>query len=354
MTKTIRIVTTDFQVYQPEQLVTFLHLSAAEDSDVVIDIRLEGPCCSTIGLYKLLDNFCSATGFAKKRITIRTANLLEFHPEYKIYRDSSYWYEVQQIQQWLNVHQYNTGQHPSRHFGNFIGRSTWYRLWIASSLFKNHSDKTLQSFHSSFACNYVIPPSDGIFDTLELDYLNQFGCEDMLSVINFLSQCPMIISESNIATVQKIKTYIPVTNNNCYPLQHPANLMIEDFYNNIFVDIVCETKVMGQSLFLSEKTWRPMVARRPFILMSNLHALQNLRKLGFKTFNQWWDESYDDYSDQDRVREILKLLDFISQWSIEKCWEVLNEMQPVLNHNYQVFKELSYEKINRCLGIVNE
>jgi hypothetical protein len=351
MTNSIKIYTTDFHVYQPEQLMSFLYQSYIDDVDITVDIIFEGPCCETIGLYKLLDGFCESTNYAKSRITIITANLIESHAQYKIIPKSHYWYEINEIQTWLKNNQYCHEFLPDKHFGNFIGRSTWYRIWIASQLYHQHREKTLQTFHSFFACQYVTPSDDGVPDTLELEYLNYFRCDNISQAIEFLNICPLIISPQDIVKAQQVNGYIPSTNNQCYPLQHPANLMLEDYYRKIFVDVVCETKVMGNSLFLSEKTWRPMVAKRPFITMSNLNTLKNLRRLGFKTFDQWWDEGYDDYSDQDRVREILKLVNTISTWSIDHCRQVLIEMQDVLDHNYQVFCELSYKKINLQLGL---
>jgi hypothetical protein len=346
----IKIVTTDFQVYRTDQLVMFLNQCLVQKRQAVIDIHLEGPCCKTIGLYQLLDEFCNSTGFEKSQIKIITANLIESHPDYQIECRSRYWYEVQEIHNWLKKHCYQHTFLPTKHFGNFIGRSTWYRVWIGSQLYKWHRDKTLQTFHSSFSCNYVVPPEHGVFDTLELDYLNQFGCNDMQSVIEFLNDCPLIIDPANITKAQQIKGYIPATNNQCYPLQHPANLMLEDYYCDIFVDIVCETKILGKSFFLTEKTWRPIIFKRPIILMSSINTLKNLKRLGFKTFDQWWDEGYDDYSDQDRVREILKLVDTLSKWSVDQCHQTLIEMQDVLDHNYQVFCNLTYSKIDQLLN----
>ncbi len=350
MTDTLKIYTTDFHVHRPEQLMSFLYQCYNKNIDVVVDIHLEGPCCTTIGLYQLLDTFCLITGYAKSRISIITANLIEQHAEYNIVRKSRCWYEVQEIQQWIKTNNYIDNFLPSKHFGNFIGRSTWYRLWIGSQLYKHHCDKTLQTFHSSFSCNYVVPPENGVFDTLELDYLNQFGCDDIQSVIEFLNDCPLIIDPADIVKAQQIKGYITATNNQCYPLQHPANLMLEDYYRDIFVDIVCETKTLGKSFFLTEKIWRPIIFKHPIILMSSINTLKNLKRLGFKTFDQWWDEGYDDYSDQDRVREILKLVDTLSKWSVDQCHRTLIEMQDVLDHNYQVFCDLTYSKIDQLLN----
>jgi hypothetical protein len=84
--------------------------------------------------------------------------------------------------------------------------------------------------------------------------------------------------------------------------------------------------------------------------MGGRHHLANLRKLGFQTFNHLWDEGYDDYGMQWRVHEILKLVDTISQWPVEKLQQILQDMQPILEHNYRTFMSLSYAKIQKVFN----
>jgi hypothetical protein len=122
------------------------------------------------------------------------------------------------------------------------------------------------------------------------------------------------------------------------------------YYNNIFVDIVHETFVRDEVCFATEKTWRTMLARRPFITMGGRNHLSNLRKLGFRTFNNIWDEGYDEYGMQGRVKEIIKLLDTISSWSVGKMQQVLQDMQPILEHNYNVFMTLTHQQIQRTFN----
>ena len=42
----------------------------------------------------------------------------------------------------------------------------------------------------------------------------------------------------------------------------------------------------------TEKILKPIQQYHPFILLG-MYGLQNLRNLGFKTFDSVWDESYD-------------------------------------------------------------
>jgi hypothetical protein len=69
--------------------------------------------------------------------------------------------------------------------------------------------------------------------------------------------------------------------------------------------------------------------------MGNTHTLKKLKELGFKTFSNWWDESYDDEMDlEKRIYKIIKVLEEIASWDLEKCTTIRNEMKEILIHNY--------------------
>ena len=101
----------------------------------------------------------------------------------------------------------------------------------------------------------------------------------------------------------------------------------------------------GNCFFVTEKTWRGIVARRPFIVMGSWHFLANLKRLGFQTFDRWWDEGYDDCESKNRVKEIEKLLALIASWPLSELQAKLQEMKSVLDHNYTVFQTLTYKQI---------
>ena len=84
--------------------------------------------------------------------------------------------------------------------------------------------------------------------------------------------------------------------------------------------------------------------------MGGLNHLANLRRLGFRTFNNFWDEGYDEYGMQHRVHEIDKLVDDISEWPMEKLITSLNDMQEILDHNFNTFMALTHNKIERVFN----
>jgi hypothetical protein len=73
--------------------------------------------------------------------------------------------------------------------------------------------------------------------------------------------------------------------------------------------------------------------------------LHNLRKLGFKTFSNWWDEGYDEDSSDARCAALKNGIDWIAQQTPNTINTWYREMQPTLEHNRQILQQLTHEKI---------
>ena len=78
--------------------------------------------------------------------------------------------------------------------------------------------------------------------------------------------------------------------------------------------------------------------------------LNNLKRLGFKTFSDFWSEEYDAYSESIRIRYIEQLLIQISAWTTEELSNKLLAMEEILIHNLNIFKELNYKKLTDVFG----
>lgn len=103
-----------------------------------------------------------------------------------------------------------------------------------------------------------------------------------------------------------------------------------------FVNIVTETLFDVDNIFLSEKIYKPIYLCQPFIVFGNPYTLKKLKQLGYKTFDKWWDESYDNEIDvHKRFIKIVNILEKISEWDMDMCFEIKKEMQEVLIHNYK-------------------
>jgi hypothetical protein len=110
----------------------------------------------------------------------------------------------------------------------------------------------------------------------------------------------------------------------------------KDAHTKTFVNIVTETHFIERSIFLTEKTFKPIYMCQPFIIFGSPNHLKKLKDLGFKTFDKWWDESYDQELDfTKRLEKVIELMENISTWSLDKCYEVTQEMEEVLIHNFK-------------------
>ena len=126
----------------------------------------------------------------------------------------------------------------------------------------------------------------------------------------------------------------------------PVMFFPNQWYKNSFCNIVCEStfypddlpQTTPNKLFFTEKIEKCFTAGQPFILVGNRNSLSKLREFGFKTFSDFWDESYDREVDSVRLLKIKKLVKQIGSWTLDECQEVWKEMIPILKHNQELNK----------------
>jgi len=85
-------------------------------------------------------------------------------------------------------------------------------------------------------------------------------------------------------------------------------------FNNSHISVVLETVFDGTKIHLTEKILRPIACGHPFILAAGPGSLEYLRSYGFKTFDPWIDESYD--QENDSVGRLKKIIDSMHNFSI--------------------------------------
>jgi hypothetical protein len=113
--------------------------------------------------------------------------------------------------------------------------------------------------------------------------------------------------------------------------------------------LVTETVFYDQKLHLTEKIFKPIVARRPFFLVAAPGNLAYLRSYGFRTFDCWVDESYDLETDPDqRIIKIIHEVERLCKLSPADLQTIYADMQETLDYNFEWF----YGGFKKC--IVNE
>lgn len=108
-------------------------------------------------------------------------------------------------------------------------------------------------------------------------------------------------------------------------------------YNQTAYSVIAETNYHNHYTFFTEKTVKPILGRRLFIVFAGQHHLKNLRSLGFKTFEGIIDESYDNIEDPNkRFAAAFEQMQFLFQTPQE---EILEKIKPITEHNYNVMMQ---------------
>lgn len=112
-----------------------------------------------------------------------------------------------------------------------------------------------------------------------------------------------------------------------------------DIFNQTSFCLVVETNMFGFDEFhLSEKTIKCLFTGFPFIVASSPFFLKKLRQLGFRTYSELWDESYDEIVDvEKRMDVILQLCKELNSRNWEDMRVKLNE---IAFHNFKKQMEI--------------
>jgi hypothetical protein len=122
------------------------------------------------------------------------------------------------------------------------------------------------------------------------------------------------------------------------------NITVED-YERTFISVVTETMVDKDTLFFSEKIWKPIMVGHPFMVYGNKGSLSYLKSLGFRSYDKWIDESYDEEPDRDlRCKMIVNQLNKFNSLPISKLIEIREEMKDTCIYNYAHYKTYYREK----------
>jgi hypothetical protein len=119
----------------------------------------------------------------------------------------------------------------------------------------------------------------------------------------------------------------------------PGSELVEDqrlfnpsWYNDTYFSLVSETVLDDPELHITEKTFKPIAFYHPFMVFGIPKTLQHLKSIGFETYENLFDESYDNIQDcNHRLDVIIKNLDRF----VEEPYDSLTLEK--INHNHQRF-----------------
>lgn len=111
------------------------------------------------------------------------------------------------------------------------------------------------------------------------------------------------------------------------------NRLHPDYCLKTFVTVVSEPQYYSDELtvFNSEKIFKPIACNHPFIILGSKGSLKYLKKRGYKSFSDYFDESYDTLDDDERMQAIIDTLHDIEQIKDKVGW--FESMRPILEYN---------------------
>jgi len=130
--------------------------------------------------------------------------------------------------------------------------------------------------------------------------------------------------------------------------------------DNSLWHVVTETVFYYNKLHLTEKIFKPIVMKQPFMLLASPGNLAYLRRYGFKTFEGIIDESYDTIQDHDaRVDAVVDQLNWYCNLSQDEKSQVIERLAPIVeynfNHFYGAFRHIiAKELLTNCQTLFKE
>jgi len=298
---------------------------------------------TAFSILNIVHNFCESKGISPNRFILSDSSISS--------QILNQYYEVYSREERVNFVSFNAFE---------------YRV---SDYYKDKEIKTDGFRNKHFLCMNRIPKFHRV-DVMA--FLLKFGIlglshasfnPSINGLFNFEDRC---LSDLHLhpEDYQKLKSISPIilddrdlenNENHCYGPYRPGN--IDFFVSDSHIQIVTESIVDGDFVFLTEKTFKCFHFKQPFILIGNSGSLKELRKSGYKTFGPWIDERYDEIEDyEERMKAIFKEIKRLSRLPLPILVEIRSSMMSILEHNFTFssYEEVVYRSHQRYNRVISE
>ena len=231
----------------------------------------------------------------------------------------------------------------------------FFHAWAALDWYRGYNRTNLaQPFAKRNPYNTFLCPNNIIGGERRhrIEMLQQFVGRNLLdrNLISFPDVCPYegqslpLLCAKYKLDCPQVTLPLMIDNGSGYAAQsHRIDLWEQA--NNSLIHVVTETVARGKRNHLTEKSFKPIVMQQPFIIQSCQGSLEYLRSYGFKTFGEYWDESYDEADDSVRTDEIGKLLESLHNMSQKEKTILQTAVNSTVKHNYNWFYSKEFENL---------
>jgi hypothetical protein len=299
------------------------------ETPILLKIDSEGPSLGALGLADMLLKHCEKTGRSPDTIQIQGwFNEVEKLPFTKIDRFFYSHFLWMSKNYWKHETQEDTRE---RRIGFFMGRRTLPRKLMLYNLWWMDFSSGRKDFLLSLMKQTVPIPTQGVNLDDPIEWLKDTPSDEFRAWWN----SPPIGSLDFAAVSDQ------------YSIAFNTNLSILKFYHKFGLELVSESYCHGETFFMTEKTIRPMVGLKPMLIYGPKKYLQRMREIGFQTWGDLWDESYDDLSGYDRWCKIKNQIKTFVSMSDDDFWNAMDRSKEICQHNIKHLKKLVLENSPR-------
>ena len=118
-----------------------------------------------------------------------------------------------------------------------------------------------------------------------------------------------------------------------YPMEQTID-PVRDLYKNSLVNIITETYFFNNIIHITEKTYKPIAFMQPFVMLGSYGSLKHIKDMGFKTFGEFWDESYDlEKDDIKRFTMVTAVIESIASWTDQEKIDFTYAVKDIVEYN---------------------
>lgn len=155
----------------------------------------------------------------------------------------------------------------------------------------------------------------------------------------------------NISTINKAQRILPLVVDDCDFHKNKAMTINPEIYLDTWMSIITETHATDgdQQIFISEKVWKPIYCRHPFLILGNRHSIKTMQEKGYQCpwFNQL---SWDDLPFPQRVDNIIQSVKDLRRREDKLSW--YDSLRDACEHNYDRFMRQDFFDSPACDAIL--
>jgi hypothetical protein len=124
-----------------------------------------------------------------------------------------------------------------------------------------------------------------------------------------------------------------------------------ELYKNSLFQVVSETHFKKSTPWITEKTWLSIINRRPFLMASSKGTLEKLKKMGFKTFENYTKMHYDNIVSSEKRLDAIVIN---TKYWIDNMHNYVDDIEKDVEYNYQRLLELAQTNSNKLLQLIDK